>query len=154
MRRLQLPTRDIVSVKHFHEQLVKRHNYTLGYTVTRLTLQAAGLVRPARKRSAHRKKRARRPMPGMRAAARSSRNCKRAVPARRFCVERPVGVDRLRRFAGTCLRHNRYDLQIPRSLLRSAAWNCPGAVGWLKYFLTDSEYSRSSCDLPRLSMVK
>jgi transposase len=53
------------TVKHFHEQLVKRHGYKLGYTVTRLALQGAGLVRPAPKRSAHRKKRARRPMAGM-----------------------------------------------------------------------------------------
>lgn len=53
------------TVKHFHEQLVKRHNYRLGYTVTRVNLQAAGLVKPAPKRSAHRKKRPRRPLPGM-----------------------------------------------------------------------------------------
>jgi transposase len=53
------------TVKHFHEQLVKRHGYQLGYTVTKLTLHAAGLVRRAAKRSAHRKKRARRPLPGM-----------------------------------------------------------------------------------------
>jgi transposase len=53
------------TVKHFHEQLQKRHNYKLGYTVTRLQLQVAGLVRPAPRRSAHRKKRPRRPLPGM-----------------------------------------------------------------------------------------
>lgn len=53
------------TVKHFHEQLVKRHGYKLGYTVTKLTLHAAGLVKPARSRSAHRKKRQRRPLPGM-----------------------------------------------------------------------------------------
>ena len=53
------------TVKHFHEQLVKRHDYKLGYTVTRLSLQSAGLVRPAPRRSAHRKKRPRRPMVGM-----------------------------------------------------------------------------------------
>ena len=53
------------TVKHFHEQLVKRHDYKLGYTVTRLSLQGAGLVRPAPKRSAHRKKRPRRPLVGM-----------------------------------------------------------------------------------------
>lgn len=53
------------TVKHFHEQLAKRHNYTLGYTVTKLHLHRAGLVTPARSRSAHRKKRPRRPMVGM-----------------------------------------------------------------------------------------
>src|SRR6516162_9428370 len=53
------------TVKHFHEQLVKRHHYKLGYTVTRLSLQAAGLVRPAPRRSVHRRKRPRRPLQGM-----------------------------------------------------------------------------------------
>ena len=53
------------TVKHFHEQLVKRHGYTLGYTVTKVHLHRAGLVRAATKRSAHRKKRPRRPMVGM-----------------------------------------------------------------------------------------
>src|SRR5262249_34630253 len=43
----------------------KRHGYVLGYTVTKLALHAAGLVRKAPKRSAHRKKRPRRPLPGM-----------------------------------------------------------------------------------------
>ena len=53
------------TVKHFHEQLTKRHGYMLGYTVTKVHLHRAGLVRPAVKRSAHRKKRARRPLVGM-----------------------------------------------------------------------------------------
>jgi transposase len=53
------------TVKHFHEQLGKRHGYTLGYTVTKVHLHRAGLVAPATKRSAHRKKRPRRPMVGM-----------------------------------------------------------------------------------------
>jgi len=53
------------TVKHFHEQLQKRHGYVLGYTVTKLSLHAAGLVRKAPKRSAHRKRRPRRPLRGM-----------------------------------------------------------------------------------------
>jgi transposase len=53
------------TVKHFHEQLLERHNYTLGYTVTKLHLHREGLVQPAKTRSAHRKKRPRRPMVGM-----------------------------------------------------------------------------------------
>lgn len=53
------------TVKHFHEQLVKRHAYRLGYTVTKLHLHRSGLVKPAPRRSAHRKKRPRRPMAGM-----------------------------------------------------------------------------------------
>jgi transposase len=53
------------TAKHFHEQLVKRHDYKLGYTVTRLALQGAGLVPKAKRRGTHRKKRERRPLPGM-----------------------------------------------------------------------------------------
>ena len=53
------------TVQHFHEQLRKRHNYVLGYTVTKLHLQREGLVVRAKTRSAHRKKRPRRPMVGM-----------------------------------------------------------------------------------------
>lgn len=53
------------TVKHFHEQLLKRHGYRLGYTVTKLALHAGGLVKPAKGRSAHRKKRPRRPLRGM-----------------------------------------------------------------------------------------
>lgn len=53
------------TVKHFHEQLAKRHGYKLSYTVTRLSLQAAGLVRKAKRGGPHRKKRERRPLPGM-----------------------------------------------------------------------------------------
>ena len=53
------------TVKHFHEQLLKRHGYKLGYTVTKVHLHRAGLVEAATKRSAHRKKRPRRPMVGM-----------------------------------------------------------------------------------------
>jgi transposase len=53
------------TVQHFHEQMAQRHNYTLGYTVTKLHLHRAGLVQPATQRSAHRKKRPRRPLVGM-----------------------------------------------------------------------------------------
>src|SRR5438874_1097359 len=53
------------TVKHFHGQLVRRHGYKLCYTVTRLSLQAAALVAKAKRRGAHRKKRVRRPLPGM-----------------------------------------------------------------------------------------
>lgn len=53
------------TVKHFHEQLTKRHGYKLGYTVTKVHLQRAGLVAAAARRSAHRKKRPRRPLEGM-----------------------------------------------------------------------------------------
>lgn len=53
------------TVKHFHEQLQKRHDDTLGYTATRLALQGAGLVVKQKRRGPHRKRRERRPQPGM-----------------------------------------------------------------------------------------
>lgn len=56
---------DGFTVKHFHEKLVERHGYKLGYTVTRLALQSAGLVSRAPRRGAHRRKRPRRPVVGM-----------------------------------------------------------------------------------------
>jgi transposase len=53
------------TVKHFHEKLVQRHGYKLGYTTTRLYLQKTGAVAAAPRRGAHRRKRPRRPMQGM-----------------------------------------------------------------------------------------
>lgn len=65
MRRLFVERYNDFNVKHFHEQLRACHDYKLGYTLTRLTLQAAGLVAQAPRRGVHRKKRERRPLPGM-----------------------------------------------------------------------------------------
>ncbi len=54
------------TAKHFHEQLGKRHNYTLAPGLDPgVHLHRAGLVQAATKRSAHRKKRPRRPLVGM-----------------------------------------------------------------------------------------
>ena len=53
------------TMKHFHEALVRDHHYRLCYTVTRLALQSSGLVMKAKRRGKHRKKRERRPLPGM-----------------------------------------------------------------------------------------
>jgi hypothetical protein len=50
-------------VKHFHEVLVAEHGFRLGYTWAKAALQSHGLVRVAPKRSPHRKKRPRRPLP-------------------------------------------------------------------------------------------
>jgi hypothetical protein len=65
MQRLYQERYHDLNTKHFHERLVEKHNYTLGYTVTRLALQAAGLVAKSKRGGAHRKKRDRRPLPGM-----------------------------------------------------------------------------------------
>jgi transposase len=56
---------DGFTAKHFHEKLVEGHGYRLGYTVTRLALQASGQVKRAPRRGAHRRRRPRRPLPGM-----------------------------------------------------------------------------------------
>jgi transposase len=53
------------TAKHFHDKLRQHHGFTLGYTWTKLRLQAAGLVPKAPRRSAHRRKRPRRPLTGM-----------------------------------------------------------------------------------------
>ena len=58
------------TAKHFHEAIHGRpmadgKPFSRGYTWTKSVLQLRGLVSKAPKRSAHRKKRARRPLPGM-----------------------------------------------------------------------------------------
>ena len=53
------------TAKHFHEHLVRDHGFRLGYTWTKIRLQEAGLVKKARGRGAHRKRRPRRALPGM-----------------------------------------------------------------------------------------
>lgn len=53
------------TVKHFHEALQGEFGFDLSYTWTKTVLQQRGLVRVSPKRSAHRKKRPRRPLPGM-----------------------------------------------------------------------------------------
>ena len=52
------------TVKHFHEKLLD-HGISRSYTWTKKVLQRSGLVRKAPRRGAHRRKRARRPLPGM-----------------------------------------------------------------------------------------
>ena len=54
-----------LNVQHFHEKLVKEHQIELSYTWVKLALQGAGLVEKEAKRGVHRKKRERRPIPGM-----------------------------------------------------------------------------------------
>ena len=53
------------TAKHFHEHLVRDHQFTWGYTWTKLFLQSKGLLVRAKTRGAHRRKRPRRPIPGM-----------------------------------------------------------------------------------------
>lgn len=53
------------TAKHFHEKLVGEHGFTRSYNWVRLTLQKHSRIRPAPRRGAHRRKRERRPLPGM-----------------------------------------------------------------------------------------
>lgn len=53
------------NVKHFHEHLVRDHGFRWGYTWVKTQLHAAGLVDRAKRRGAHRRKRARKPCEGM-----------------------------------------------------------------------------------------
>ena len=53
------------TAKHFHEHLVRDHNFTWGYTWTKTFLHSKGLLEKAKRRGAHRRKRERRPLPGM-----------------------------------------------------------------------------------------
>src|SRR6266702_4023213 len=54
-----------LNVQHFHEKLHEEHAIPLSYTWVKLALQGAGLVKRGRKRGVHRKRRERRPLPGM-----------------------------------------------------------------------------------------
>jgi transposase len=53
------------NVRHFHEKLREQHGLPLSYSWVKLALQGAGLVKKRRQRGPHRKRRPRRPLPGM-----------------------------------------------------------------------------------------
>jgi transposase len=53
------------TAKHFHEHLVRDHQFVWGYTWTKTFLHSRGLLERAERRGAHRRKRPRRPMLGM-----------------------------------------------------------------------------------------
>lgn len=53
------------NVRHFHEKLITHHGIRRSYTWTKRVLQGAGCVKTAPKRGAHRRKRPRKPLPGM-----------------------------------------------------------------------------------------
>src|SRR5215469_467028 len=53
------------NVRHFHEKLVEEHGIELSYTWVKQALQGAGLVNKQRRRGKHRRRRPRRPLPGM-----------------------------------------------------------------------------------------
>ena len=53
------------TARHFHEHLARDHLYRWSYTRVKLLLQSKGLLEKAPRRGAHRRKRPRRPLPGM-----------------------------------------------------------------------------------------
>ncbi|MER8607338.1 hypothetical protein NKH48_27135 [Mesorhizobium sp. M1233] len=52
-------------MKHFHEHLLRDHEFSWGYTFIKTQLHAAGLVGRAQRRGVHRRKRERKPCEGM-----------------------------------------------------------------------------------------
>jgi transposase len=54
-----------LNIRHFHEKLREEHKIELSYTWVQLALQGAGLVAKRKKRGPHRRRRPRRPLPGM-----------------------------------------------------------------------------------------
>ena len=53
------------NVRHFYEKLRDEHGIRLSYTWVKTALQTAGLVKRRKKPGSHRKRRPRRPLPGM-----------------------------------------------------------------------------------------
>lgn len=53
------------SVLHFHEKLRQEHSIKVSYSWVKQALQGAGLVKRRSKRGSHRRRRPRRPLPGM-----------------------------------------------------------------------------------------
>jgi len=54
-----------LNIRHFHEKLRDEHAMELSYTWVQKALQGAGLVAKRHKRGPHRRRRPRRPLPGM-----------------------------------------------------------------------------------------
>ena len=54
-----------LNIRHFHEKLGEEHGIELSYTWVQKALQGAGLVARRKKRGKYRRRRERRPMPGM-----------------------------------------------------------------------------------------
>jgi transposase len=54
-----------LNIRHFHEKLSEEHAIELSYTWVQKALQGAGLVARGKKRGKHRRRRERRPLPGM-----------------------------------------------------------------------------------------
>jgi len=65
VERLYRERYDGFTAKHFHEHLVQSYGFRWGYSWTKTYLQERGYIQKAPHRGAHRRKRPRKPMPGM-----------------------------------------------------------------------------------------
>ena len=54
-----------LNVRHFHEKLREEHRIEISYSWVKQALQGAGLVKKSKRRGPHRRRRERRPLPGM-----------------------------------------------------------------------------------------
>src|SRR6202051_2524930 len=54
-----------LNIRHFHEKLGEEHGIELSYTWVQKALQGAGLVARGKRRRKHRRRSARRPLPGV-----------------------------------------------------------------------------------------
>ena len=64
-----------LNMRHFHEKLREEHGIELSYTWVQKALQGAGLVAKRSKRDTHRRRRPRRPLPGMLLHIDGSKHC-------------------------------------------------------------------------------
>jgi len=64
-----------LNIRHFHEKLQEEHGIELSYTWVQKALQGAGLVARRSKRGKHRRRRPRRPLPGMLLHIDGSKHC-------------------------------------------------------------------------------
>jgi len=64
-----------LNIRHFHEKLKEEHGIELSYTWVQKALQGAGLVAKRSKRGTHRRRRPRRPLPGMLLHIDGSKHC-------------------------------------------------------------------------------
>lgn len=64
-----------LNMRHFHEKLRDEHGIELSYTWVQKALQGAGLVGKRSKRGTHRRRRPRRPLPGMLLHIDGSKHC-------------------------------------------------------------------------------
>lgn len=64
-----------LNMRHFHEKLQEEHGIQLSYTWVQKALQGAGLVAKRSRRGTHRRRRPRRPLPGMLLHIDGSKHC-------------------------------------------------------------------------------